>query len=681
MESLLPIENPCADFFVTGNEYMRNALDLNFIPRANPCKEDMVEKILLANNNQNLRQSYLIAKNVFEHTKPGTIKLVLIGLFPYNFPTNDKEPPTVCPVDEKVLEDYFKLCLDNGTKPVVITMPVHSALKKNYDADVLKLFRNTINKVIKKTGWRAKFIDLLDIAISDKRFQDKSHLTSEGKAIVTALLSERLFFGDIISPQEILNANKDFFNILSKYFSHEGFYWSDDRPLFHYIFCKMACEDFNRLSKTMSKETCMDLMVQVFFELTYSYLASLAEMLSKDDYNELTNRIFKMTVENIRHKDKIKVGFYFEYSSHWCGDDLYNLLAQDEHFEPTIFVPTYIGNELSRHEFLNDLKKFKARGLNVFEITNPSLQLPKQDVIFRFYPYPTWLPHDLCLANLKVKEALLSYIPYSFFIGVYLTKLSLYNVSWKVFYTTFNELERHREIIRFRAPYGVYSGYPKLDVFFKSDSKFHFDWKMTRPDSKKIIWAPHHSIRKEEGGRSTFQWNYQFMYEFAKSHPEISWVVKPHPNLFRTAIWSKLFSSTEVLKEYFQKWDDLPNAQVYTGAYYQDIFATSDGMIHDSASFTSEYQYVNKPMIFLTREGVTYGSRLYNEIFKCSYLVDGKDLDGIAAMMQRVFIDGDDYKAAERKDFFDKYFNYLKINGMLASEFIFNNIYKELKGT
>ena len=327
-------------------------------------------------------------------------------MFPYNFPTNDKEPPTVCPVDEKVLEDYFKLCLDNGTKPVVITMPVHSALKKNYDADVLKLFRNTINKVIKKTGWRAKFIDLLDIAISDKRFQDKSHLTSEGKAIVTALLSERLFFGDIISPQEILNANKDFFNILSKYFSHEGFYWSDDRPLFHYIFCKMACEDFNRLSKTMSKETCMDLMVQVFFELTYSYLASLAEMLSKDDYNELTNRIFKMTVENIRHKDKIKVGFYFEYSSHWCGDDLYNLLAQDEHFEPTIFVPTYISNELSRHEFLNDLKKFKARGLNVFEITNPSLQLPKQDVIFRFYPYPTWLPHDLCLANLKVKEAL-----------------------------------------------------------------------------------------------------------------------------------------------------------------------------------------------------------------------------------------------------------------------------------
>lgn len=678
METLFPIETPCADFFVTGNEYMRNALDLNFIPRANPCKEDMVEKILLANNNQNLQQSYLIAKNVFEHTKPGTIKLVLIGLFPYNFPTNDKEPPTVCPVDEKVLEDYFKLCLDNGTKPVVITLPVHSELKKNYDADVLNLFRNTINKVIKKTGWRAKFIDLLDINLLDQRFQDKSHLTSEGKAIVTALLSERLFFRDIISPQEILNANKDFFNVLSKHFSHERLYCNDDRPLFHYIFCKMAYEDFNRLSKIMPKETCMDLMVQVFSELTYSYLASLTELLLKNDYNELVTRIFKMTIENICRKDKIKVGFYFDYSSNWCGDEVYNLFAQDEHFEPIIFLPIYIGTELNRREFLNDSKKFKARGLNVFEMKSYSDDVPKCDILFRSMPYPEWVPPAVSLANINVKETLLIYIPYSFFIGFYISRLFLYNVSWKVFFTTFEELEKHREATKFGIPCGVYSGYPKLDVFFKSDSKFHFDWKMTRPDSKKIIWAPHHSIEKYHGGRSTFQWNYQFMYEFAKSHPEISWVVKPHPNLFRSAIWTKLFPSTEVLKEYFQKWDDLPNAQVYTGAYYQDIFATSDGMIHDSASFTSEYQYVNKPMIFLTREGTVYDSPLYNELFKCSYLVDGKDLDGIAAMMQRVFIDGDDYKAAERKAFFDKYFNYLKINGMLASEFIFNNISKEI---
>ena len=83
----------------------------------------------------------------------------------------------------------------------------------------------------------------------------------------------------------------------------------------------------------------MDLMARVFSELPYSYLANLADILSKDDFNELTTRLFDITVKNIRRKDKIKVGFYFDYSAHWCGDDLYNLLAQDKRFEPAVFFP------------------------------------------------------------------------------------------------------------------------------------------------------------------------------------------------------------------------------------------------------------------------------------------------------------------------------------------------------
>ena len=66
-------------------------------------------------------------------------------------------------------------------------------------------------------------------------------------------------------------------------------------------------------------------------------------------------------------------------------------------------------------------------------------------------------------------------------------------------------------------------------------------------------------------------------------------------------------------------------------------------------------------------------------ILQASYLVDGKDLDAIAATIQRVFINGDDYKAAERREVFDKYLNYPKANGMLASEFIYKNICDELK--
>ena len=200
---------------------------------------------------------------------------------------------------------------------------------------------------------------------------------------------------------------------------------------------------------------------------------------------------------------------------------------------------------------------------------------------------------------------------------------------------------------------------------------------MTRSDAKRIIYAPHWSIN---GGvmYATFQWNYKFMYEFAKAHPEISWAFKPHPGLLFSAIEEGVFPSVEAFEEYLRAWDTLPNAKVVTGAYYQELFATSDGMIHDSGSFIAEYQYVNKPMIFLTRDGEKF-SELANDILNASYTVDGRDLNGIVALMQEIFINGNDYKAAERKEAFNKHLNYLKENGMLASEFVFKSISKELE--
>ena len=656
-------DEPRADFFVTGNEYVRDGLDLKFIP----C-----DGITLADANQNLQQSFQVAKDFFAQVKAGVIKFVLIGLSP------------VQAIDENILGDYFKLCLDKGAKVAVVVLPVNAAVKKTYDAAVVKTFRDTINKVREKTtGWRAKFIDLFNIGLAGKLFQDETHLNEEGKAAVTALISSRLYLNGVISPQDLCTAGDELFSLFAKHFPRDPNFPNDDKPLLHRIFCIMAYDDFNRLSETLPRETCLDLMARVFHELTYSYLANLADIMPKDDFNELTTRIFKMTEENIRRKDKIKVGYYSDFSSHWFGDDLFNLLAQDGRFEPIIFSPLdgWYNNEFDVNEFRNDAKRHRAHGLNVFEMKRDSLDIPKPDILFRLRPYPEWIPPAFKLTNIKVKETLLANIPYSFTVvneGFGSVRFPMFNVLWKKFFPSTVLLERHKKLNKLGMPRGVYSGYPKLDVFFKPDAKFQFDWKMARPDAKKIIWAPHHSIGF--GTRTaTFQWNYQFMYEFAKAHPEISWVVKPHSLLSHQAIWSGVFPSNEALREYFQKWDDLPNARFYTGTYYQDIFATSDGMIQDCCSFVAEYQYVDKPMIYLTRQGSIKFDELGEAILNASYLVDGRDTDAIAALIQRVFIEGDDYKAAEREEVFDKYLNYPKLNGMLASEFIFKNITDELK--
>ena len=82
-------------------------------------------------------------------------------------------------------------------------------------------------------------------------------------------------------------------------------------------------------------------------------------------------------------------------------------------------------------------------------------------------------------------------------------------------------------------------------------------------------------------------------------------------------------------------------------------------------------------MIYLTRDTQKF-NKLGNEILKVSYLVDGKNLDAIAATIQRIFIEGKDTKAAAREKLFDKYLNYPKANGMLASEFIYKSIVEGL---
>ena len=275
-------------------------------------------------------------------------------------------------------------------------------------------------------------------------------------------------------------------------------------------------------------------------------------------------------------------------------------------------------------------------------------------------------------------ETLIVTIPYGFRTSAYdIYNLPVFHFAWKMFFDSEDHKEEHELNCKAGVSKNYYSGYPKLDLFFDNTVKHEYHWKTTTDKAIKIIYAPHWSI--DEGVMySTFQWNYQFMLEYAKNHPEISWVMKPHPSLLNSAVRRGLFPSVEAFEEYMQSWDNLPNAKVETGAYYQEIFATSDGMIQDCSSFIGEYQYTHKPMIFLTRETQMFND-LGNELMQVIYCVDGQDLKGIEDMMQKIFIEGQDPMYDERMKFFDKYLNYEKLNGVSASRYVFDTINNELR--
>ena len=692
--NLRAAENGQVQAFATGDEFTERGLDFKNIHGVNGAN--------LAAPGQDLRQSLRTAQHVFKSVKRGSIKFVFIGLAPHSLNTDGRKdfsialneilyglalrekislPSTADKIlaeilgsnllkffetlkgdqpdlnfeklraayDQKisaddmanwrdelarltktfdaetvennlrVLEEYIKLCLDNGAKPIGVLFPFATVLHENFNRESLFILRRELKRL--ESIYDFTFVDMFDADTTYELFGDMAHLNLKGAATASRAVG-------------FLLRGKNF----------------------------LPVEDIARLN--------------------YEQIFDVSNFLPKDDYNSAVEKYFGVAVKNIRAKKKIRIGIVSDDPSMWCGDFLYKLFAENKRCELTFFLCMQKGladHQLITEDFQRGLDAFKSRGINVVGVTSDEQTVPTQDLLIFLRPYFHYLPKPLSLASLGA-QTLLAYIPYGFNMtdwNIYNTPV--YHLAWKLFFETKFHINLLEQRCRTGMPRGLYSGYTKLDAFYRDKDSLKFDWKLARPDAKKIIYAPHWSIASGIF-YATFQWNYKFMYEFAKAHPEISWVLKPHPNLLASAVGHGVFSSEEDFKEYLLAWDDLPNAKVFTGAYYQEIFATSDGMIMDCGSWLGEYQYTHKPLIFLTRDTQQFNA-LGNELMKVLYRVDGKDLNAIGALMQKVFVEGNDDLFEARMKFFDEHMNYMKVNGTTAGEFIFNTLSKELQLT
>ena len=299
-----------AEFFATGDKFTHDGLNLKFIPHENGVN--------LADENQDLRQSYLIAKNIFESSEPGKIKFILVGLSPEIFcrddsekvfdfqylkllsnsteqanlnfggaekniafsaksviDWNDEEKISSADVAEKnfqILKDYVKLCRENNSKAVGVVFPVAPAVRKTYSQEILKSFREKIHELEGDENFI--FVDMFENNLNYDCFCEMKKLNLRGQMPANAFLSMKLFFNGCIP-------------------------------------------------------------IDGFSKMTYEYLNSLTWLAEKDDYNSLTEKIFKETAKRILQKEKIKLGFVMIDSAQWSGDVLYYLFANDKNFETT----------------------------------------------------------------------------------------------------------------------------------------------------------------------------------------------------------------------------------------------------------------------------------------------------------------------------------------------------------
>ena len=449
---------------------------------------------------------------------------------------------------------------------------------------------------------------------------------------------------------------------------------------------------------------------------TYAHLVAMFFATgSMEDGNKLYNYCYDAAIrcgksnidKRLRDGQKIKVAFLPISAAEWPAERIYKMLRDDDRFLPVVVPVPIIGRtkEERGKTYSQTYKYFEENGYNVEHVYDPDTEeitgwediggVP--DVVIHVTPWYLDMVKNYQIINLPF-SVLNVYISYGLTVGNSQTgrfdELCMYNkefmnLCWRVYTETKTDYE---EFIRYEALGGKNvrnSGYIKMDYFYDEHSYTEKDirnmWGIPENRDangyKKVIIAPHFSVGDTNVlSFSTFDKNMYFYIYLAKKYKDsISFVFKPHPNLRNGLVKHGYMKSIDEYEAYLDEFRRLPNARVQEEGSYLELFDTSDAMIDDSISFVGEYLYTGKPMLFLERPEQRF-NELGKKIIDAPYKVKGTDYYGIDTFLEDVVLAGNDTRKAIRQRVYEEELDYAGINGIKASDYIYNDIANALLG-
>ena len=383
----------------------------------------------------------------------------------------------------------------------------------------------------------------------------------------------------------------------------------------------------------------------------------------------------EQALRDVRQKERISVVFFLQTSSIWKYDKLYWKLKHSDRYEPHVVVSPYnVHLYYDKQECLKVMEKTFAFALeqgydatcaydfenkrwrNIRKMLNP-------DVVFFSKPYKDTLPQYHLY---RFKDKLSLYTPYGFLcIDIYRISYNLpfHNLLWKFLVETKFQQE-------FSEQYSLCKGDNTLVVGAIGSEQLvdpHYHptdvWKPQDRPKKRVIWAPHHTV-DYLFNFSNFLNYCEPMLELAEKYQDqIQFAFKPHPVLkFKLInLWGK-----EKTEQYYRRWAEMPNTQLEEG-YYNDLFLGSDALIHDCASFTAEYLFTRKPVLFMVRDPEVekhwnpFGKRCFEQHYHA------ESIEAVERFLTDTVLDGNDPMREDREAFFHQYL----FDGTLPSERIY----------
>lgn len=419
-----------------------------------------------------------------------------------------------------------------------------------------------------------------------------------------------------------------------------------------------------------------------------SYLSDLYPRVKKVLRIPVLKFMYRRTLHRLRKaygKRQLNVGFFISEIAKWKGQCLYDYLLTTQEFKPIILVyPS--GHELNK-EFENlksilDEKEayFKGKGMNVMQIwdydANQSFSLASIPIDIVFYQQPWDIP-PAPICRKVAQYALTYYFPY-YMPNNFLPDLEVKRDLHCCIYRRIVFNQQQMKLFRLHMNSIYYAGkmiplgHPTADYFY-----LHRNHTATK---NYVIYAPHFSFKseRESGVRpyysSTFLERGREMLQYAKSHPEINWVFKPHPLLRNDLIDLEEWSKQEV-DEYYSEWEKIGLA-CYDSSYL-DLFIEAKAMITDCSSFLTEFSCTGKPLIrLIPKKGETLISPdpMLEKIYDMFYKVyEGEDMKPI---LDSIVLNDEDSRKEKRLKLLEE----ANLTGTYASKNITEYIRKDLRG-
>lgn len=368
-------------------------------------------------------------------------------------------------------------------------------------------------------------------------------------------------------------------------------------------------------------------------------------------------------------KRPIRVAFSCDDATKWKCQSLYDLFLESKYFHPFIVVTknntTYKDfiipkNTEKAYEFFTKKGLETHLGCNLETDEIYPIENFKPDIIFYQEPWANKTIQGPVVAS---KFALTYYVPY--FVP---------NIANHIEYGLRFHQYLHRYYILNELIYNFYAplmsnkgknlkiaGHTQLDYFYLNNHK--------SKEKKYVIYAPHWSIQHNIENYATFEWNGKFILDFAKRHPEINWLFKPHPALKHRLKVLKLMTDEEI-EAYWEEWNK--TGLVYESGDYLDLFSESYAMITDCGSFLTEFLMTKQPVIHLVSKTSVGFNPSVQKIVKSYY--QAHNLEELENYLEDVVINRNDPRKSERLAVMDE----LGLKDNYCAKNIFEDIIGEL---